>query len=146
MKIGELAELTNLSPSRIRFYERIGLFNVASRKPNGYRSYPPEAAILLKLIDRAQKVGFSLDELRILLPSDLKDWDHRSLIKAIQIKIHDIEEMQKTLEDSRLQLQEVLDEIEIRPDDIDCASTALRVLTHFGLMGGNDQNKGEDEK
>ena len=32
MKIGELAERTGLTPSRIRFYERIGLLTLVERK------------------------------------------------------------------------------------------------------------------
>jgi len=31
MKIGELAERTGLTPSRIRFYERIGLLTLVER-------------------------------------------------------------------------------------------------------------------
>ena len=54
MKIGELAELTDLAPSRIRFYEKIGLLKTVNRKANGYRSYPPEAVTVLKLITTAQ--------------------------------------------------------------------------------------------
>ncbi|MEP8024042.1 MerR family DNA-binding transcriptional regulator, partial [Vibrio parahaemolyticus] len=32
MKIGELAQKTGLAPSRIRFYERIGLLKTVTRK------------------------------------------------------------------------------------------------------------------
>ena len=71
MKIGELAALTGLNPSRIRFYESIGLLKMVERQANGYRRYPPEAVLVLNLITTAQKAGFSLDELRGLLPDDL---------------------------------------------------------------------------
>lgn len=71
MRIGELAERTGLAPSRIRFYERIGLLKTVRRKANGYRTYPPEAVTMLKLITTAQQAGFSLDELTSLLPADL---------------------------------------------------------------------------
>jgi DNA-binding transcriptional MerR regulator len=134
MNIGELAQLTDLAPSRIRFYEKIGLLKTVSRKPNGYRTYPPEAVTVLKLITTAQQAGFSLDELRALLPSDLADWDHGSLLKALHKKVRDIEEIQARLAQSKAQLQEVLTEIEARPDDIDCATNAHRVLSQFGMI------------
>ncbi|QPI66016.1 MerR family transcriptional regulator [Vreelandella venusta] len=141
MKISELAELTNLAPSRIRFYERIGLLQTVSRKANGYRTYPPEAITTLKLIITAQQAGFSLDELRTLLPSDLANWNHRSLLDALQKKVRDIEEMQKRLAVSKAQLKEVLAEIEAKPQDTDCAANAKRVLSRFGLLP-QDTNTG----
>lgn len=143
MKISELAELTNLAPSRIRFYERIGLLQTVSRKANGYRTYPPEAITTLKLIITAQQAGFSLDELRTLLPSDLANWNHRSLLDALQKKVRDIEEMQKRLAVSKAQLKEVLAEIEAKPQDTDCAANAKRVLSRFGLSP-QDTNTGAD--
>lgn len=133
MKIGELAELTGLAPSRIRFYERIGLLQTVSRTANGYRTYPPEAVTALKLITTAQQAGFSLDELRSLLPSDMANWDHSSLLDSLHQKVRDIEEMQGRLAESKAQLQEVLAEIEAKPEDMDCAANAKRVLSQFGL-------------
>ena len=133
MKIGELAEQTGLAASRIRFYERIGLLKTVRRQANGYRAYPPEAVTLLKLITTAQQAGFSLDELRTLLPSDLAEWDHGSLLNALRQKIHDIEVIQQRLAQSKAQLHELLLEIEAKPADMDCASNAKRVLAQFGL-------------
>lgn len=135
MKIGELAELTGLAPSRIRFYERIGLLKTVTREANGYRSYPPEAAMVLKLITTAQQAGFSLDELRELIPSDLSDWDHDSLLGALHQKIHDIEEIQEKLAQSKAQLLDILAEVEAKPEEMDCATNAKRVLSQFGLGG-----------
>ncbi|MEH6564723.1 MAG: MerR family transcriptional regulator [Halopseudomonas sp.] len=133
MKIGELAEQTGLAPSRIRFYERIGLLKTVRRLANGYRSYPPEAVTALGMITAAQKAGFSLDELRTLLPSDLAQWNHQALTDALRQKIHDINLMQQRLADSKAQLQQVLDQVEAKPDDIDCATNAKRVWSKFSL-------------
>ena len=36
MRIGELAQRSGLAPSRIRFYERIGLLKLVQRRANGY--------------------------------------------------------------------------------------------------------------
>ncbi|WP_242402411.1 MerR family transcriptional regulator [Komagataeibacter kakiaceti] len=74
MKIGELAHLSGLTPSRIRFYERIGLLKTVDRRPNGYRTYPQQAVMILGLITTAQRAGFTLDEIRTLLPPDLEHW------------------------------------------------------------------------
>ena len=133
MKIGELAEQTGLAPSRIRFYERIVLLKTVKRQSNGYRSYPPEAVLVLGMITAAQKAGFSLDELRTLLPSDLTQWNHQALTDALRQKIQDIEEIQQRLADSKNQLQDVLNQVEAKPDDMDCATNARRVWSQISF-------------
>ncbi|MFK7160754.1 MerR family transcriptional regulator [Marinospirillum sp. MEB164] len=134
MKIGELAALTGVAPSRIRFYERIGLLKTVARQANGYRSYPPEALTMLKLIITAQQSGFSLEELSTLLPSDLEAWDHSSLLGALEQKVQDIEDLERRLAANKAQLLELLAEINAKPDDMDCRDNAKRVLSQLGLV------------
>lgn len=52
---------------------------------------------MLELIATAQKAGFSLDEIRTLLPPDLAQWKHGALIEALRHKVKDIEAMQMWL-------------------------------------------------
>lgn len=134
MKIGELAERSGLAPSRIRFYESIGLLKMVERRPNGYRSYPPEAAVVLELIATAQRAGFSLDEIRALLPGDLDQWDHAALLAALRRKLAEIAALETRLAQSKAQLVALIAEIEAKPDDIDCAANARRVLSQ--MLGG----------
>lgn len=131
MNIGELAKLSGLAQSRIRFYESIGLLKTVDRKPNGYRTYSPDAVLMLELIAAAQKAGFSLDEIRALLPQDLKQWEHDKLIGALHDKVAEIEALQARLADSKAQLVALITEIEARPDGIDCAANAQRVLSEM---------------
>lgn len=145
MKIGELAQRTGLAASRIRYYERIGLFRMVRRQSNGYRSYPPEAVTVLDMITRAQGAGFSLDELRTLLPPDLSQWDHASLLAALYKKVGEIEALQAQLADSKAQLLKVLAEVEAKPEDIDCATNARRVISRMGLGGDDKPISGENE-
>lgn len=134
MKIGELAERTGLATSRIRFYERIGLLKAARRQANGYRSYPDDAVLALKLIGTGQRAGFSLDELRALLPSDLASWEHGSLLDTLRHKVQDIEALQAQLAQSRAHLVELIAQIEAKPQDMDCAANARRVLSEMQLV------------
>lgn len=129
MNIGELAKRTGLTNSRIRFYESAGLLRTVDRRPNGYRTYPPEAVMVLELITTAQAAGFSLDEIRKLLPPCLDRWDHGSLVEALRGKIADIEALEVRLAQSKAQLVALLQDIEAKPDDIDCATNARRVLS-----------------
>ena len=133
MKIGELAQRTGLAASRIRFYESIGLLRLVERQANGYRRYPEEAVLVLKLITTAQQAGFSLDELRTLLPQNLSQWEHGKLLDTLQAKVQDIEALEQRLAQSKMHLLALIDEIESKPDDLDCASNARRVLSKMNL-------------
>ncbi|PRF67955.1 MerR family transcriptional regulator [Burkholderia multivorans] len=131
MKIGELAERTGLTPSRIRFYERIGLLTAVGRQPNGYRVYSPDAVVLLGLVATAQKAGFSLDEIRMLLPPDLGQWQRGALLEALRHKVRDIEAMQIKLTQNKAHLVSLMAEIEGKPDEIDCSANAARLLSQM---------------
>jgi DNA-binding transcriptional MerR regulator len=131
MNIGELAKRTGLTNSRIRFYESAGLLKAVDRRSNGYRTYPPQAALVLELIATAQKAGFSLDEIRTLLPPDLENWRHDALIEALRRKVKDIEALQTRLKQSKAQLVALIEDIEAKPGDVDCAANARRVLSNI---------------
>ena len=131
MNIGELAKRTGLTNSRIRFYESAGLLQMVDRSPNGYRTYPAEAVLVLELITTAQRAGFTLDEIRSLLPSDLGNWDHTQLIAALRRKLEVIEALEVRLAQSKRQLAALIADIESRPGDIDCAANAQRVLSNL---------------
>lgn len=133
MKIGELSERTGLAASRIRFYERMGLLQVVERQTNGYRAYPSEAVQILNLIKSAQNAGFSLEELRQLLPPDLGHWEHGALVEALREKIESIDQLQKRLAQSKATIQMILKQVEAKPDDMSCEANARRVLSTLGL-------------
>ncbi len=131
MKIGELATRSGLAPSRIRFYEASGLIN-AQRQANGYRSYPEQALQTLGIIGCAQQAGFSLDEIRRLLPkADSQDWAHDELLASLQRKVGEIEAMQQVLVQNKAQLLAIIATIEGKPEGMQCAENAERVLANL---------------
>ncbi len=132
MKIGELAKRTGLAPSTIRFYESKGLLQAVSRQLNGYREYPPEAVMVLGIINSAQQTVFSLDEIKQILPADLSNWQHDQLISALEKKVADIEAMEARLKESKTQLVELIHYINNKPEGMDCADNAKRLLEEFG--------------
>lgn len=66
-KIGQVAQATGLTVEAIRYYERIGLIHEAPRTASGYRQFDPGVVHRLGFVQRAQDLGFSLDEIRELL-------------------------------------------------------------------------------
>ncbi|VVE77651.1 MerR family transcriptional regulator [Pandoraea sputorum] len=129
MKIGELAQVSGVAASRIRFYEAQGLLPNALRQTNGYREYDDDALTRLDLIRRAQNAGFSLDEIRTILPPDLNDWPHDKLLEVLRRKVDEIEALERNLALSKQNLKAVIDAIEHREEGEDCRAASQRVLT-----------------
>src|SRR5262249_5821586 len=63
----EIAKQGGVNLETIRYYERRGLLPRPPRTPAGYRTFGPEAVRRLRLVKRAQALGFSLREIKELL-------------------------------------------------------------------------------
>ncbi|MDP3816349.1 MerR family transcriptional regulator [Pseudomonas sp.] len=132
MKIGELAKRSGLPPSRLRFYESSGLIGAVQRKANGYREYSPQTLHTLEIITCAQQAGFSLEEIRRLLPSaDQSPRPHDELLASLRGKVAEIEALQQRLAQNKAQLLTIIDNIENKPEGMPCTENAERVLTRI---------------
>jgi DNA-binding transcriptional MerR regulator len=131
MRIGELAERSGLTASRIRFYEASGLINAVERNANGYREYTTEAVVTLDIITAAQKAGFSLQEIRSLLPTKLGTWQQDKLLDVLKNKVADIEVLRERLAQSRAQLLAIIETIETSPEGLSCDDNRKRVLNRI---------------
>jgi len=67
MKIGELAAAAGVHVETIRYYQRLGLLRSPTRRQGTVRRYDEQAIDRLRFIKRAQALGFSLDEVKLLL-------------------------------------------------------------------------------
>lgn len=70
LTIGQLARKMGVRTSTLRYYEAEGLLAPSRRTEAGYRLYDPQAEQLLRFIQRAQRLGFSLGDIHILLQVD----------------------------------------------------------------------------
>lgn len=64
---GRLARQVDVNPETIRYYERAGLLEAPYRLASGYRIFPADSIARIRFIKRAQKLGFSLEEIKELL-------------------------------------------------------------------------------
>jgi MerR family mercuric resistance operon transcriptional regulator len=67
MTIGHLARESGVHFETIRYYQRLGLMPIPNRPLRSVRRYGNEAVSRLSFIKRAQALGFSLDEVKLLL-------------------------------------------------------------------------------
>jgi DNA-binding transcriptional MerR regulator len=59
----DVARLTGVSTDTLRHYETRGVLPAPPRSAAGYRRYPPETVTRVQLIQRALRIGFSIDDL-----------------------------------------------------------------------------------
>lgn len=67
MQIGEVAKRSGISAPAIRYYEQQKLVSPAARSGAGYRVYSERVLSELRFVKQAQRLGFSLDEIREIL-------------------------------------------------------------------------------
>ena len=67
LSIGAIARAAGVHIETVRYYERIGLLPRPPRVPGSIRRYPADAVQRLRFIRRAPWLGFSLDEVSVLL-------------------------------------------------------------------------------
>ena len=103
MKIGQLAGAAGVHVETIRYYQQLGLMPRPARPRGAVRRYGDEAVSRLRVIKRAQALGFSLDEVRLLL--ELSAGEHcaetRTLaerkLELVGKKIEDLSALQDAL-------------------------------------------------
>jgi DNA-binding transcriptional MerR regulator len=67
LSIGGLARRARIATSVLRYYEKEGLLKPVRRSAAGYRLYGADAEKTLLFINRAKRLGFSLDDIRQFL-------------------------------------------------------------------------------
>jgi DNA-binding transcriptional MerR regulator len=66
-QIGDVTRQLNISADALRYYEKIHLLLPISRDTSGLRNYSEKDVSRLKFIQRAQRMGFSLEDIGRLL-------------------------------------------------------------------------------
>jgi DNA-binding transcriptional MerR regulator len=66
LTIGELAKQGNVATSLLRYYEKEGLLEPVGRTAAGYRLYAPDSVRHLRFIRKAQRYGFSLNDIKLM--------------------------------------------------------------------------------
>lgn len=103
MTIGELAKATEVHIETIRFYQRRGLMDEPERPAGGIRRYGEVDSDRIRFIKSSQRLGFSLDEIIILLALD-DGADCESALRIakkklaeVKNKITDLRQIEKSL-------------------------------------------------
>ncbi len=103
---GKLAKRSGVNIETLRYYEKRNLIDPPRRSEAGYRLYTPADILRIRFIKNAQKLGFTLKEIRELLKlrikintscdSVLRKAEHKRA--EIMVKIKDLQSMKRALD------------------------------------------------
>lgn len=105
-KIGEIAEMFNISVRALHLYDKMGLFQPEyCDESTGYRYYSPDQIPTLNTILGFKKIGLSLAEIKMIFDSRLDPEKLLSLLKEkiryyqnqIEIITYNIENMERII-------------------------------------------------
>ncbi|MCS6946028.1 MAG: MerR family transcriptional regulator [Steroidobacteraceae bacterium] len=129
--IGQLARAAKVSTSMLRFYEREGLLVPVSRTRSGYRLYPQSATETLLFIRRAQRLGFSLADIRFFLQArDRQDLPGATVAGIAEQRLLEIERRLTELLVLRHELEMFLEDLPaiVAPSGSSAAARVYRNL------------------
>jgi MerR family mercuric resistance operon transcriptional regulator len=103
LTVGELAKATGVHVETVRYYQRRGLLATPERRYGTIRRYTDVDCDRLRFIRRAQRLGFTLEEIAQLLALDaLRDRDRaralaESKVADLDVRIADLRAMRRVL-------------------------------------------------
>lgn len=109
LRIGEVARRSGVAIDTLRFYEKHGLIDPASRTEAGYRLYDSRIFERLSFIKKAQSVGFTLEQIaRIIEESAAGKRPCKDVRRLAAEKLADLEQRIRELQRYRRELRETL--------------------------------------
>jgi len=128
LRIGALARAAGVGIETVRYYQRRGLLGRPDRPFGGQRLYPPAYVDRLRLIKRAQALGFSLEDAGALLKLDA-GLDHRRARSIAAARLVDIQARLAHLEALRTALHHAIHECEHAEGRVACPIIAALLPT-----------------
>lgn len=106
MNIGKAAQASGVPAKTIRYYEEIGLMPAPGRTESGYRDYGAGEVEILRFIQRARSLGFSVKDVGDLLTlwrdRERASADVRRIaqghVAEVERKIAELETIRRTLQ------------------------------------------------
>lgn len=135
LTIGAAASELGIGTETIRYYHRIGLLPVPPPSPGGsIRAYGREQLELLRFIRRAQRLGFSLDEIRGLI--ELSTGNECGSVQAVATrKLRELDEKLAEIAQMRDTIAGLLRRCALNGDQEPCPLTDVLCREGFPCRG-----------
>lgn len=101
--IKQAAEMMNVTPTTLRYYDKQGLLPFMERKESGYRVFSDTDIAMLKVIECLKKTGMSIKDIRqfskwVLMGDDSLKERHEMFLERKRAVESQISELQETLD------------------------------------------------
>ena len=101
--IKEAAEIMNVTPTTLRYYDKQGLLPFMGRRESGYRIFSENDILMLRLIECLKKSGMPIKDIR-----QFTEWVLQG-DASLQERYHMFLERKQAVEKQMAELQETLD-------------------------------------
>jgi MerR family redox-sensitive transcriptional activator SoxR len=159
--ISEVSNQAGLAPSAVRYYERIGLLPKA-HLVGGQRRYDFTVLNQLAVLQRARRLGFTLDEIRQLFCS-FPQWTRASerWQKCAQAKLTQLDKLAEEIDQMRRLLRRIAGSVAVRPSisavqefvtttvlriRVSCLQESLDPIRNHSLNGSDPRRERVDAK
>jgi len=133
--IKAIAEKTGKTSRALRYYEQLGILTPDMRTDAGYRMYSDKAVFQIEWIDKLNRLGFSLPEIKSFLSSFESIESASDLMTEMgalyQEKLSEVEQQIAQLQQLATELQESIQFTQLckpchlRTDQSDCSNCSL---------------------
>jgi DNA-binding transcriptional MerR regulator len=125
MTIAEVAAKSGVRVETLRYYERRGLLGTRGGAPSGSREYADDAVRVVGFIKRAQELGFTLADIRVLLGLAAAGPGTCGEVRALaSAKIHDLDSRIAALRAMRHSLDTLVKNCDPRETERECSLLA----------------------
>jgi MerR family transcriptional regulator, mercuric resistance operon regulatory protein len=119
MTIGQLAAAAGVNVETVRYYQRRNLLAVPEREAGSIGRYPPASLTRLRFIKRSQSLGFSLDDVQVLLSLD--DGQACSSARHLgELKLAEVRDRIQTLRVLEVALQDLVSKCATAKRKVSC--------------------------
>ena len=133
--IKAIAEKTGKTSRALRYYEQLGILMPDMRTDAGYRMYSDKAVFQIEWIDKLNRLGFSLPEIKSFLSSfesiesasDLMTQMgalYQEKLTGVQQQIAQLQQLATELQES-IQFTQLCKPCHLRTDQSDCSNCSL---------------------
>ncbi len=141
-KISQLSQITNISPSKIRYYDKNGILNPCYIDENKYRYYDVNSLDTIAEIKAFQRRGATLEEIRSLLYNRQEFFSN--FTGFAQKRIHNLEKQYAAIEKQLYEFRMIIEKFSMIEKDYAASSITFNPSMTFAVFNTPYMIKPED--
>lgn len=120
LKTGDVAERAGVNIHTVRYYEERDLLPPVPRSAAGHRQFTGEHLAHIRFVKRAQELGFTLEEIRVLLSLRADPESGEEVREKTEAKIEEVESKIRDLKRIKKKLTELAEACQKHGGTADC--------------------------